>query len=45
MTIRYRKDRHLWFIRTSKIHKSFKNKIDAICYKFIHKLRIKAKHF
>jgi DNA phosphorothioation-dependent restriction protein DptG len=45
LTICYRKDRKCWYIRTSKIIKHFKNKIDMICYKYIHKLRIKANHF
>jgi len=45
MNIRYRKDRNSWYIRTSKVHKTFKTKKEAICYKYIHNLRIRAGHY
>jgi len=47
MTIHFRKYRpnRPYFIRTEKICKSFKTKTDALCYKYIHKLRVKAGHY
>jgi len=47
MTIRFRTDRRNkpYLIRTEKICKSFETKTDALCYKYIHKLRVKAGHY
>lgn len=45
--ISYDKSANRWrFIDFKRnVRKQSKNKIDMICYKYIHKLRIKAKHF
>ena len=45
--ISQRKENGSWkvYYHRFKIHKSFKNKIDALCYKYIIELRIKAGHF
>ena len=42
----HNKDKNWIFNDTKrKTYKSFKTKIEAICYKYIHKLRIRAGHF
>lgn len=45
--ISYDKEGNRWrFIDLRrKVYKSFNNKTDAICYKYIHNLRVKAKHY
>ena len=45
--ISYRNDHNKWVYRNRhvKLYKRFKTKIEAICYKYIIQLRIKAKHF
>ena len=45
--IGYRKDTNKWTYRNRhiKLYKTFKTKIEALCYKYIVQLRIKAKHF
>ena len=45
--ISQRKDSGSWkvFYQKYKIQKTFKSKIDAICYKYIIQLRIKANHY
>ena len=45
--IGYRNDDNKWLYRNKhvKLYKRFKTKIEALCYKYIIQLRIKAKHF
>ena len=50
VNITHRKDRDKYVFEKSlpkggKKRKSFDSKIDAICYKYIHKLRIRAGHY